>query len=346
MNYDEVIKLPPKVKISKFKEENLRLELIYKTNFLPETAGIGERIYCIDREIKIQQLCYCGNPVKYIKYSQGYSKRCSRNCAYSDPSVSEKRKLTCLKKYGVTSFTKTQEYLQQVKKTNLEKYSKEFYLQTEDCKIKSKETNIEKYGAKHHMMSSIFMENFKNIMIEKFGVDNVSKLEFVKNKKTETFLKNFGFRHIFSSNEIKSLYMMNKYGVEHNTKLEWVLEKMKETGVKNGNYTPDELIDDFKRYKRSVDKITSKNKKQLFNSWNGQDHYDNQLIKENLNLNYNHDDYPTIDHKISIQYGFLNEIDSFIIGSLENLCITKRSINISKNKLTEKQFKDKLNGLD
>lgn len=125
--------------------------MISKTDFLPETAGIGERIYCIDKEIKIQQLCYCGNPVKYIKYSQGYSKRCSRNCTYSDPIVSEKRKLTCLKKYG---------------------------------------------------------------------------------------------------------------------------------------------------------------------------------------------------HKISIQYGFLNEIYPLIIGSLENLCITKRSINISKNKLTEQQFKEKLNGLD
>lgn len=346
MNYDEVMKLPLKVKISKLKEKNLKSELISRTSFLPNDANIGERVYCVDNNIKEPILCYCGNPVKYLKYSIGYSKRCSRECVYSDTQVSDKRKKTCLEKYGEISFTKTKSYLEKTKETNLKKYGKEFYLQTEDCKIKSKETSLEKYGTEHHMMSPIFQESFKNKMIEKFGVDNVSKLESVKNKKAETFQKNLGLNHMFCSNDMKSEYMMKKYGVRHNTELEWVLEKMKETGIRNKNYTPDELITEFQKYKKSVTKITNKNKKEVFSSWNGHDYYDNELIKDNFNLNYNHNDYPTIDHKISIQYGFLNEIDPSIIGSLENLCITKRSINTSKNRLTEEQFIKKLNESD
>lgn len=346
MNYDEVIKLPPKIKISKFKEKKLRLELVEKTKFLSQSASIGERIYCIDNNIKEPILCYCGNPVKYINYSKGYSKRCSKKCAYSDPKVIEKRENTCIEKYGVTNFTKTELYLEKTKQTNLKKYGKEFYLQSEECRLKSEETSLQKYGFKHHMMSPIFMENFKNKIIKKFGVDNISKLDAIKSKKADTFQKHFGLKHIFCSNNMKSEYMINKYGVKHNTELEWVLEKMKETGIKNGNYTPDELITEFQLYKKSVNKITNKNKNQLFLSWNGYDHYDNELIKDNFNLDYNDGNYPTIDHKISIQYGFLNKIDPSIIGSLENLCITKRSINITKNKLTDEQFTKKLNESD
>jgi len=41
MNYEEVIKLPLRVKISKFKEKNLRIKLIENTNFLPESTSIS-----------------------------------------------------------------------------------------------------------------------------------------------------------------------------------------------------------------------------------------------------------------------------------------------------------------
>jgi hypothetical protein len=40
----------------------------------------------------------------------------------------------------------------------------------------------------------------------------------------------------------------------------------------------------------------------------------------------------TIDHKISIYSGFLENIDPEIIASTHNLCWTKRSINIRKSR--------------
>ncbi len=46
---------------------------------------------------------------------------------------------------------------------------------------------------------------------------------------------------------------------------------------------------------------------------------------------YQHGDYPTIDHKISVHYGFINNINPEEISSLENLCLTKRRINSKKN---------------
>ena len=61
-------------------------------------------------------------------------------------------------------------------------------------------------------------------------------------------------------------------------------------------------------------------------------------ILNNFKLDHNDPNYPTIDHKISVYYGFKNSIDPNIIGSIDNLCITKRSINSSKRHLIEEEF--------
>ena len=66
--------------------------------------------------------------------------------------------------------------------------------------------------------------------------------------------------------------------------------------------------------------------------------YDNEYIKDNLQFDCNDRRYPTIDHKISVKNGFINNIDPSIIGNVENLCITKRCINSSKNSKNEKDF--------
>ena len=94
----------------------------------------------------------------------------------------------------------------------------------------------------------------------------------------------------------------------------------------------DELKTSFELYTRAVYNITNKNKKELFENWNGYDYYDNEFIKANKKLNYNHTNYPTIDHKISLYHGFENKISPAILGSIDNLCITKKCINSSKGR--------------
>lgn len=71
---------------------------------------------------------------------------------------------------------------------------------------------------------------------------------------------------------------------------------------------PDELTSDLCLYKRRVKNETYKWKKIIFEKWNGYDYYDNEYIKNNLSLKSTDRLYPTIDHKDSILYGFLNNI--------------------------------------
>ena len=49
--------------------------------------------------------------------------------------------------------------------------------------------------------------------------------------------------------------------------------------------------------------------------------------------------YPSIDHKISVYYGYINCDE---IGGIYNLCICSRYINNKKGILNENEFKEKL----
>ena len=67
-------------------------------------------------------------------------------------------------------------------------------------------------------------------------------------------------------------------------------------------------------------------------------YYKYSSLEHNFDLNHNDPLYPTIDHKTSIYFGFINKIDPINIGSIENLCITKRSFNSKKRDLCEDEF--------
>jgi hypothetical protein len=70
----------------------------------------------------------------------------------------------------------------------------------------------------------------------------------------------------------------------------------------------------------------------LLESWDGYDFYDGEYIKNNFQLHYFDNKYPTIDHKISIYDGFISGISPVEISNIKNLCFTKRITNIIKNK--------------
>jgi len=98
------------------------------------------------------------------------------------------------------------------------------------------------------------------------------------------------------------------------------------------------IHENFKKYKNAVMVLTKKNRIYLLNLWNGTDYYDGEYIKNNFTLKYLDNKYPSIDHKISIYYGFVNKISIDFIGSLNNLCFTKRIHNIKKHIKCEKEY--------
>ena len=181
------------------------------------------------------------------------------------------------------------------------------------------------------------------INTKKDGLNYCPKCKFKKTKKFN--LEKYGVEHLFQSDEIKEKIkktMLERYDVKNPGQSEILmdgsLEKAKLTRIVNGNQIPDGLLTDFEKYYKKIKSLTRKIKNQLLEEWNGFDYYDNNFILENFNLEAKDTNYPTIDHKISVLFGFLNNISAEKICKLENLCITKRCINSMKNSKTENEF--------
>jgi len=195
------------------------------------------------------------------------------------------------------------------------------------------------------------VEKVENIFIEKYGFNSSAKSEIVKEKQKKTNIERYGFVCPLKNKDIKEkrrITMINRYGVEYTTQNKDLLEKImskiidtvnkrRNTMIKNGNIIVDnsELIE----YNKEVRKLTRKNKNKLLELWDGYDYYDGEYIKNNfIKYKNNNKNYPNIDHKISINYGYINKISAEEMSSIDNLCLTKRYINIKKRNLCESDF--------
>jgi hypothetical protein len=176
---------------------------------------------------------------------------------------------------------------------------------------------------------------------EVYGVDYTFQVERYKRDRELTNIEKWGNKYPISTSEVKEKIKktnLEKWGVENPFESEEVKNKIRKTNIKKNKWIEDS--ENFNQYKRRVKTLTNKIKKELFENWNGFDYYDGEYIKENLNLNKNSNIYPTIDHKISLYHGFIENISPEEISDISNLCITKRFINSSKNKKTENEFKE------
>ena len=182
---------------------------------------------------------------------------------------------------------------------------------------------------------------YKKSMLEKYGYDNPSSTPECVEKRKKTCLEKYGNEYAIANNEVKDKIknsIFDKYG-GHHSKVPEIMKKIKDKGkltkIGKGLVIPDDELNEWELYRRIVRNITNLNRNKLFEDWNGLDYYDDEYIKNNFDIKHTDYDYPTIDHKISVIYGFKNNITPEEIGGIENLCITKKGINSSKSFLIE-----------
>lgn len=172
-------------------------------------------------------------------------------------------------------------------------------------------------------------ENIKNITYYRY-IENIEnggiyccshKCATIKSRNTK--LKKYGNENYNNPNKYKKT-CIDKYGVENYFSTDNF--KMSQ------NQILDKDLESWKLYKRKSRNVFRKIRDMVIDKWNGYDYYDNEYIKDNLNLNFYDKNYPTIDHKISVYYGFINNIDVNIINDFNNLVVTKRGNNAVKGK--------------
>jgi len=293
--------------------------------------------------IAICEICKCENNLSFDKYNKNFD----RGGFYSCKKCSSiKRKKTNSEKYGV-------EYITQLPEL---KERQSNWMSSKKFRDKSNKTQIDKYG-------SLFTQT------DGFKKNNSIKIkENIKNKKESG--EYFTFLSTIDNNELKKKGMFNKYGASYSFHIPEIKKKIQESnlekyghispfgnkeiqvGIKNNiiykslekewSFNGDKYkLDLFRIYRRKVRYETDLLREKLFSEWNGYDYYDNEYIKDNFNLNKNDNNYPSIDHKISCFYGFINNLDTSVISDISNLCITKRIINSKKSQLNEYDFINK-----
>jgi hypothetical protein len=249
-----------------------------------------------------------------------------------------------IKKYGVNNISKLNFIKEKKKETTVINYGVENPSQSEDIKIRKENTCEINYGVKHPLQNKEIFKKMLSDNTEKYGFEWYTQTDEYIAKVNKTCNKKYNTDWYLQSDDVKEKgkkTCLEKYGVEHPSQSEIILEKSRNTRIKNGHETPEYKLTEYQIYRKKVRHYTYKNKKKLYEKWNGYDYYDNEFIKNNND--YNKNDYPSIDHKTSIIYGFINDITPEEISKLENLCITKRILNSSKGNNNEITFKNKIN---
>ena len=146
------------------------------------------------------------------------------------------------------------------------------------------------------------IQKLKATCIERFGAENpLSKNTPVRNKMEADILEKYGVENVFQIPEI----------------IDKIRPKSLETKYRHGIATRPELLDDCKKYRMAVINATEKIYKKL----------KNEINPKNLKRAMHH---YNLDHIVSIDFGFRNNIPVEIIAHPVNLRIISEHDNFSK----------------
>ncbi len=149
----------------------------------------------------------------------------------------EKKRQTCIDRYGVPNPQQHKSIRRKTMLTNLEKYG-DHPSKTASVKEKMVATTKVRYGVRNAFQSEEIKQKSKQTRIRKYGVEFVSQSpQHQETKKQQYFLKH-GVEHPMQNPFVKSTRTLNnlkKYGVEHPNQLVEVRERAKQTSLKKYN---------------------------------------------------------------------------------------------------------------
>ena len=185
--------------------------LINKYKFI-RVNKFSELIYLYFHNMDNPPVCpVCGNSVKFINFSKGYHTYCSKKCVYNSENVFNKKKQTCIKKYGVENPSQSEVIKNKKIQTNLKHYGVQYATQAPEIKNQIRQTNLERYGGMP-LNSRNVQDKYRKTCLERYGVENASQSEVIKKKKIQTCLKHYKTEYYSQSEEYKNRIdsIMNK----------------------------------------------------------------------------------------------------------------------------------------
>lgn len=165
-------------------ENNIELDGDYSECHITKKSSIKAKCQT-DNCIEIVEKVFCEIEKRGI-----YCKKCS-NIIKND-----KRKKTCIKKYGVDSSSKCKEVQEKYNKTCLEKYGVKHSFQSENVKNKIKDTMLERYGVENPIQNKDIKNKIQTTNLKKYGCVIPLHSENIKEKVKVTMLEKYGVKNI------------------------------------------------------------------------------------------------------------------------------------------------------
>jgi len=103
---------------------------------------------------------------------------CKSKRNWKDPKIVEKRKRTCLEKYGSTNSFQSPK----TKETVLKKFGVDSVLKSEEVREKIKNSCLENNGCEFPLQSEEIQTKFKSTMLQKYGVEHALQSDEIKSK--------------------------------------------------------------------------------------------------------------------------------------------------------------------
>lgn len=242
----------------------------------------------------------CGKETHFNKLSKGYYTFCSTKCLNNNEAVSNLKKETYIKKYGVDNPAKAGVVKDKIKQTNLERYGAECTLASETIKERIKETNLERYGVENPFQSEEVKEKIKQTNLERYGVENPIQSPIVKEKIKQTNLERYGTEYGFQNENIKTKIKethIQKYnGIGNQSKI--IKEKIQTTCIEKYGVTNILITEKVKKLAHSKEaqqkSYNTKKKNHTFTSSRPEKELEIELrtIFPNLKTQYKSEVYP------------------------------------------------------
>lgn len=143
---------------------------------------------------------------RVINFAHKECAKLARNSKIDWNSAVQRRKSTCLEKYGTESFFDYDTMVTKAKQTKLKKYGNENYVNVE----RAKQTKLKKYGNENYRNDG----QIRKTCLEKYGAENPFGSSSIIEKNTEILNQRYGGRGLQSDMIAKTIQNTNleKYG--------------------------------------------------------------------------------------------------------------------------------------
>jgi DNA-directed RNA polymerase subunit RPC12/RpoP len=177
----------------------------------------------------------CNNLTKFNRFSKGYDKHCSQQCAASDEKTREIFKNSMTEQWGVDNPLKCKIIMEKKEKTCLEKYGFNNAAKHPDTINKMAATNMEVRGYKTPGEDPVVQQKTAETCFERYGEKAPALADSVKQKIKKRHKEKSGYDNVFSSPEYKNIiknYYKENFGCDYASQVPEYIFKAKKTKKK------------------------------------------------------------------------------------------------------------------